>query len=230
VARDGLVTETDPARLPQFKGHPVPWAAKWSEESIPASLGVLQLPNGTPYVGYPDRNEDRDEHGYLWRREGIVRAGTPQFAQLNAYRQRAAMRLPRCQVCGVKLAKGAPIRWLLPPNGVIHSGDDPAALTHSPPTCDGCVPLARRLCPHLSAHGSMLVEVRDFKLWGLIGECFVLGRDELGRIAVTDRVKDLVVKYGRKYKGVGPENYCARQQVVELVDFEEIEEIEEIEA
>lgn len=214
------VIETDPAVLPQWKGRPVPWAAKWSGEEIPDRLSATILPDG-PRVVYPDGNEDRDSYGYLWRREGISRGGEPQFAQLNAYRQRASMRVPRCHVCGARLPRGKPVRWLLPAGGTFRSADGQAVLTHSPPTCDGCVPLARRLCPALRARGSVLLEVRDFRLWGVIGECFTLRPGTPAPAGLTP-VKDLVCEYGRSYRGAGPGNYVARQQVVELVDWTEI--------
>jgi hypothetical protein len=80
------------------------------------------------------------------------------------------------------------------------------------------VELARELCPHLRAHGSTLLEVRQFGLWGLVGEAFIFEGTEL-----IDRLKDVTVHYGSRYRGVGPKNVVARQQIVELLDWTELE-------
>jgi hypothetical protein len=208
---------TDPATLPQWRGHPVPWAAKWSGEEIPEPLRPRLGQAGRVVLGYRDGNEDRD-HGYLWRREGISRGGQPQFGQLNAYRQRASMRLPRCHVCGVRLR--GPVRWLVMPGALDTPPGTGAVTLASPPTCDGCAELARELCPHLRAHGSQLLEVRRFRPWGLIGEAFLFDGTEL-----AGRLSDVVVAYGARYRDVGPGNFVARHQVVELTDFTVLEEV-----
>lgn len=223
------VTETDPAKLPQWQGRPVPWATKWSGEEVPEPLLPDLDSSGAVALGYRDGVENRDEYGYLWRREGIGRGGEPQFKQLNGYRQKACMRTPRCHVCGVRLPKDRPIHWLLPPDGLTTTTwEGTTAVTlMSPPTCDGCVPLARRLCPHLRAHGSSLLEVRDFRLWGVIGEAFMLEFVADGprgpEIKLLDRVKDAVLQYGVEYEEAGPKTFVVRQQIVELLDWEVIE-------
>jgi hypothetical protein len=217
------VTKTDPAKLPQWQGRPVPWATKWSGEEIPEPFHPMMDAAGDIVLTYRDGNEDRD-HGYLWRREGISRGGEPQFKQLNAYRQRASMRLPRCHVCGVRLPKDSPIRWLVPA-GAVETVPTGEVTLMSPPTCHGCVELARELCPHLRAHGSTLLEVRQFGLYGLVGEAFIWAKEPSadGQIELVDRIKDMVVHYGSRYRGVSPKNFVARQQIVELLDWTELE-------
>jgi hypothetical protein len=210
-------TMTDPGKLPQWNGRPVPWATKWTGEESTDPFTILPTADG-PMVTYPSGPVNRDEWGYLWRREGIGRRGEPQWKQLSAHRQKVSMRAPRCHVCGVKLPPG-PIRWLLPKKAVSIGEGAVVANTISPPTCDGCIPLARWLCPHLGRHGADLLLVKRWEVWGVIGEVFVLdGYD------VESRIKDVMLQYGRTYKDVGTHNFVARQQVMGLLDFEVLEE------
>lgn len=210
------LTTTDPAALPQYEGRPVPWATRWSVEAIDAPLTIELTDDGEPFITYPDHQVNRDEFGYLWRREGAMRRGEPQYSQLNAYRQKASMRVPRCHVCGSKLPPG-PIHWLLPEEamGVSPEGD---VTVISPPTCEGCVELARKLCPHLRANeGGDHLLVHDWQIWGVVGEVFILDG-----IQVVDRAKDIHLKYGSTYVSAGPRNFVVRQQVVALDDWEVI--------
>lgn len=208
-------TRTDPAELPQYQGRPVPWATRWSGEAATDPLGILATADG-PMISYPDGAVNRDEWGFLWRREGAVRRGEPQFTQLNAYRQKQSMRAPKCHVCGSKLPPG-PIHWLLPDKGMGVSPEGEVTVI-SPPTCPGCVELARELCPHLrSANGGDLLLVKRWRIWGVVGEAFILDGHE-----VVDRVKDVHLKYGQTYKNVGTHNFVVRQQVAALDDWEVI--------
>jgi hypothetical protein len=190
----------------------VPWAARWSGE---LSYDPLTVWDGE--IHYPDFRENRDEHGYLWRREGARRTGEPQYSQLNAYRQKASMRAPKCQVCGTRLKPG-PIRWLLPKKALSITPEGEVTVI-SPPTCEDCVELARKACPHLRAHGSDLLLVKRWHVWGVIGEVFVIENGE-----VVDRVKDVCLQYGRTYKHAGPHNFVVRQQVVALDEYEVLDE------
>jgi hypothetical protein len=152
----------------------VPWAARWSGE---LSYDPLTVWDGE--IHYPDFRENRDEHGYLWRREGARRTGEPQYSQLNAYRQKASMRAPKCQVCGTRLKPG-PIRWLLPKKALSITPEGEVTVI-SPPTCEDCVELARKACPHLRANGSDLLLVKRWHVWGVIGEVFVIEERRGGR-------------------------------------------------
>lgn len=207
---------TDPAKLPQYQGRPVPWVTKWTGETAEDPFTFAYDDGGGLFVTYPTGGDNRDEHGYLWRREGAVRKGEPQYRQVNAYRQKQCMRVPRCQVCGTKLPPG-PIRWLLAKDSLAVSPEGEAT-TQSPPTCDGCVPLARQLCPHLGKSGSDLLLVKAWRVWGVMGEAIMLDG-----VTVVDRVKDICLAYGRSYPTVGPRNFVVRNQLVELTDFEVIE-------
>lgn len=212
------VAMTDPATLPQWKGRPVPWVTKWSGETSMDPFTFAMNERAELHVVYPDGPEFRDDHGYLWRREGVGRKGEPQFAQVNAHRQRQAMRVPRCQVCGSRLPSDRPIRWLLPKN-TMQVTPEGAVTVFSPPTCEGCVPLARQLCPHLRKEGSGLLLVKAFHVWGVMGEAVMLDG-----LTVVDRVKDVCLEYGRAYKDAGPHNFVVRNQLVALDDWEVIEE------
>ena len=97
-----------------------------------------------------DGNEDREYNGILWMREGLTRAGEPEFGQVSIYRQRACMRRRQCQVCGQKITSPV-IRWLLHPSQ-ISGGED--TVTCSPPTCDACIELSIGECPVVSRSAS----------------------------------------------------------------------------
>jgi len=208
---------TNPAALRQHNGRPVPWVTKWTGETSTDPFTFAIHESGQLAVAYPDGIEFRDTEGYLWRREGMNRRGEPQYRQVNAHRQRISMCTPRCQVCGVKLDRGKPIRWLMPKNGVSVSPEG-AITTHNPPTCDGCVPLARWLCPHLSKEGSDLLLVKRWHVWGVLGEVIMLDG-----VDVVDRVKDVSLEYGRSYKNAGPQNFVVRNAIAALDDYEVIE-------
>lgn len=209
-------TMTDPASLPQWQGRPVPWATRWTGEVAEDPMTFLPTPEG-PIITYPDGAVNRDEWGFLWRREGAGRKGEPQFAELNAYRQKQSMRGPKCHVCGRKLPAG-PITWLLPKNALSVSPEG-RVTTISPPTCTGCVLLGRELCPHLRRGGSDLLLVKRWHVWGVIGEAFMFDGHE-----PVDRVKDICLQYGRSYKDTGPHTFVVRQQVMALDEYEVIEE------
>lgn len=160
---------TDRSILPQWKGHPVPWVARWSNEVIREPYGIMRTRDGTMF-GYHDGNEFRDGRGILWQREGLNRGGEPKFAQVNTYRQRASMRKCLCQVCGKKIDE-RPIRWLMPLEGVQWKDDE--ALTVSAPTCSDCIDVALELCPHMKHSGHEILNVLEYSEWGVYGEAML---------------------------------------------------------
>lgn len=164
-----MTAATDPTTLRQWKGHPVPWVTRWTGEvsDTPTTMS-MQRTTMNIVLRYKDGNEDRDDHGVLWMREGITRAGEPQFSEVNAYRQRASMNKRLCQVCGTKI-NDRPIRWLVARDQLIEFGGGDFG-TNSPPTCAGCVPLALDLCPHLKANGHAILKVLDYERWGVMGQ------------------------------------------------------------
>jgi hypothetical protein len=166
-------TATDRSTLPQWKGHPVPWATRWTGEVVqtPAAMSIERATMHV-HLRYEDGLEDRDSHGVLWKREGIGRQGEPQFADLNTYRQRASMNKRLCQICGTKIDE-RPIRWLLGQDQLIDLEDGDFA-TISPPTCSACIPLALELCPHLKRKGYAILKVLDYEPWGVMGQAVVV--------------------------------------------------------
>ncbi|MGW8376903.1 hypothetical protein [Streptomyces sp. ODS28] len=130
---------------------------------------VVLAPGGLGIAYLLEDVYDRDEHGVLWERSGLNRAGRPEFARLHPLRQRRAMHRLLCQVCGEPASRTeAGWLWLL--------GRDPhpwpgwpekTAATH-PPVCLPCADLARRLCPHLAA-GYVALRARDPQPYGVHG-------------------------------------------------------------
>lgn len=214
-------TETDPSTLPQWKGKPIPWVTRWSDEQPHRDELAIQVGPSTDYTGLKFRWESnpdaelRDRAGFLWQREVPNRQGKgePQFAHVATARQRRAMTRKLCQVCGTKLPEGKPINWLFGPGQLEHIAG--SALTMSPPTCDGCVPVAQRLCPHLLRSGWTLAKVLEYRIWGVSGE--------LAYLDPTDRrikrQNNATVGYDNISPPLSPEAVLAKQQVVELVKF-----------
>lgn len=152
----------------EWKGHPVPWVTRWSGEVSPVPIQVGQREDGSVVAFYEDGREDRDDNGVLWMREGINRAGTPQFSEVSAFRQRAAMRRRLCQVCGEKIATPV-VRWLLH-EAQLHPRNDGSILTISPPTCDSCVDLSMSACPRMrQQEGRIIARVLEYEVWGIWG-------------------------------------------------------------
>lgn len=157
----------------EWRGLPVPYAARWTGEvkREPATVGVDPA-DGKLHVYYPDGNEVRDDHGVLWLREGTTRAGEPEFGELSVYRQRACMLRRKCQVCGNRIESRV-IRWLLHPKQIVTNRDprlrgEDVTLTSSPPTCDDCIEKSITLCPVMSEQ-RVIARVLEYEVWGVTG-------------------------------------------------------------
>lgn len=183
--RTTIVLPTPKSALLQHEGQPVPWVTRWSGEVCDDPLQVSLAPNGGLVLGFADGRENRDAYGMLWAREGITRAGTPQYSEVNTYRQRAAMTKRRCQICGSKINE-RPIRWLMSELS-LNPLENGQAATTSPPTCSGCIPLALELCPHLSAHPWVILKVLAYEPWGVMGQAATLD-EETGSIRSHNQV------------------------------------------
>lgn len=168
------ITPTPPDSLIQYQGRPVPWVTRWSGEvnEEPYSLSIISGPKLR--VGYKTGVENREESGLLWQKEGINRAGEPQYSQINTYRQRMCMAKTLCQVCGKRI-NDHPIEWLMPRESLDLSDD--GALTFSPPTCAACIPTALSLCPYLKTHEWIVAMVLDYGLWGVYGGVAVIDQE-----------------------------------------------------
>ena len=212
--RGPQATRTDPAKLPQWKGHPVPWVTRWTGQVSPDAINVKLDADGHLFAGYEGPvQENREANGVLWIREGLSRSGFPEFSQLSTYRQRVSMTRRRCQVCGRRIEPGV-IRWLLSRDQLLTSraGD---TITMSPPTCDGCVPLALELCPHLRIPGKAVVaKVLEYETWGVYGS--VVGLDK--QMKAIEK-KGLVCYFDQDQYPFPFECVVARQLIVRFNKF-----------
>lgn len=210
---------TDPATLVQHHGHPVPWVTRWTDEAPQDPIKLsMDLNTNQLWLTYSDGREDREEGtGILWHREGIKRGGRPEFAQVSAYRQRAAMRKCLCQVCGKKIDE-RPIRWLMAKGQLKIEDEQNAAITFSPPTCSECIPLALELCPFLRESEAVICNVLEYRLWGVYGECVLFRHDEGGE-PMTKQMQGVYIAYDRDYAGLSKTAVAAKQQVVEFTKF-----------
>lgn len=201
------MVEIPPLRV-SWKGAVVPWVAQWTGE-LPTDSFIVAGEGPMSMVLYPDRRPGDWFMGVLWWRQGIGRAGEPQFAQLNTYRQRAALLRRRCQVCGRSLPKEGPLSHWLMGRGQIELVEG-VALTTNPPTCEECVPVALRMCPHLMSGDVQLLRVRAYEPWGVQGEAAARVNGEIRR---THTVR---MPFGHR----GISTVVAKQLVVALTDFD----------
>jgi hypothetical protein len=196
------------------KGMQVPWVTRWTNE-VSTDKVKTALVDGELSLFYSDGHEYRDDHGVLWQREGIGRGGEPQFAQVSAHRQRAAMRKGLCQVCGQRITD-RPIRWLMAANQLTPVRDG-TALTFSPPTCSDCVDVALEACPHLRAHDRIILRVLEYRIWGVFGDVVRLPPE------VTDLGPDTRLQVARRvniaYDRPDLDTAIGKQQIVQLTKY-----------
>ncbi|WP_157984777.1 hypothetical protein [Lentzea terrae] len=148
-----------------------PYITAWSaEQDLPCVL-----------VEWPDRgigyaNEllsDRDRHGVLWQQTALRhRVGWPEFTRVRPLRQRRAMELLLCQVCGGPADRNDDgVLWLQRD----HRDDWPqwpeGMASMEPPVCLTCVPVAMQMCPVLR-RGAVLVHVREYQIAGVRGALY----------------------------------------------------------
>jgi len=197
-----------------YKGLQVPWVTRWKKE-VNTDAIKTRLVDGELGLFYSDGHEYRDDHGVLWQREGIGRGGEPEFAQVSAHRQRAAMRKGLCQVCGERITD-RPIRWLMGASQFTPLRDG-TALTFSPPTCSDCVEVALKACPHLRSHDRVVLLVLEYRIWGVFGDMLRIapGTTELGPDTRLQRARRVEIAYDRPDLGAA----VAKQQIVQLTKF-----------
>ncbi|MFF7632811.1 hypothetical protein ACFZB9_06610 [Kitasatospora sp. NPDC008050] len=163
----------------------VPYITAWSEERYVRSEVVAHPAGG---IAYRDElPHDRDADGILWARMTLARGrGRPDFGRVHVGRQRRAMRLLLCQVCGGPADRTEEgVLWLLRDD----RGDWPGwpegmAATH-PPVCLPCAGPAVRMCPHLRA-GCVAVRVRECQELGVHGRLYRPGRAGEVTVAVDE--------------------------------------------
>lgn len=132
------------SHLLRFKGHPVPYIAAWSSESVPLPP-VYAAPGGLAMVGHV-----RDADGVLWKPFGLrAGMGRPRYGTVHGPRQRRCMRRLLCQVCGRPADRDEQgVLWLLESDPEQPGWPEGQVTTH-PPVCRPCAGLAAQTCPHL---------------------------------------------------------------------------------
>jgi hypothetical protein len=157
----------------------VPYITLWSTERT-AKARVVHRHGGIAYV--QERPGDRDRHGVLWTRvTSRPGEGRPEFGKVHARRQRRAMRLLLCQVCGGPADRNADgVLWLVGEDqGQRASWPDPLLTAH-PPVCVRCAVRSVGVCPHLRRQ-QVALRVHDFDVVGVRGTLY--------RPALPDPVK-----------------------------------------
>lgn len=181
------------------RGLQVPWVTRWTSEVRDAPFRVIPGEG----IRYADETPEDRQLGVLWLRQGVSPGlGEPQWKQVHTYRQRDAMTGPCCQVCG-RLIEGR-VTWLTPAWALKLETQRGRIKTSTPPTCEDCIETARRLCPHLHTHESVVLDVRGYRQWAAFGDIAVPGAHGQGEIPLLDdRIKYVL----------------GRQMVVEIYDF-----------
>ena len=148
-----------------------PYITAWSEE-LDEPVTIVERP--TQRVGYLDETMyDRDRHGVLWLRS-LVRQGVgePQFARVHPLRQRRAMRLLLCNVCGRPADRSDEgVLWLLRDNRDDWPEWPERMIVNEPPVCVPCARRASRMCPAMRL-GPVAVRARRYPIVGVHGRLF----------------------------------------------------------
>ncbi|MEJ8632426.1 hypothetical protein [Streptomyces sp. MS2.AVA.5] len=150
-----------------WNGMRVPYITHWTAESVPQPKLIRLIGRGGEGIGYADEEPVTDRrHEALWHRSGLAQGrGRPDFARVNSLRQKRAMRLNLCQVCGEEatLADGRTLH-LMGAATAITEGETTAA----PPLHPVCALESIENCPFLKrSHSAALVEYSP--LWGVAG-------------------------------------------------------------
>jgi hypothetical protein len=148
----------------------VPYITKWSTERT-STARVVQRRRGIGYA--QERPGDRDRYGVLWTRvTSRPGEGRPEFGSVHARRQRRAMRLLLCQVCGGPADRNADgVLWLIGQDaGELAPSPDPL-LTPHPPVCARCAARSVAVCPHLRRQ-HVALRVREFDVVGVRGALY----------------------------------------------------------
>ncbi|MEU0881170.1 hypothetical protein ABZ345_21390 [Lentzea sp. NPDC005914] len=148
-----------------------PYITAWSAEQ---DLPCVLVERADHRIGYANELlSDRDRHGVLWQQTALRHGvGRPEFARVHPLRQRRAMELLLCQVCGGPADQNDDgVLWLLRD----HTDDWPqwpeGMASVEPPVCLPCVPVAMRLCPALR-RGAVVVRVRECPIAGVRGALY----------------------------------------------------------
>ncbi|MFF0446670.1 hypothetical protein ACFYT4_09690 [Streptomyces sp. NPDC004609] len=153
--------------------------AAWSGETV-IEASVVRRPGRRGGIAYAEElPTDRGESGALLHRGRRPAPhggrGRPLFAGVHPNRQRRAMKMLLCHLCG-QPASHTPehgVLWLL---GGGPGGREPGwpegAVTTYPPVCLPCATQAIRQCPHLFARGHTAIRVRYPRSYGYHGRLY----------------------------------------------------------
>ncbi len=164
----------------------IPWVVLWSAQR---DAIVRNWDFGWRPDGIVDRTRQAVRaFGFTWKFYDSLLSGQgrPIFSELDTQRQIAAMRGPRCQVCGKKLP-GTNTPWLLTSLDLAHASKRGSWVTPTAPTCEACWPVAERLCPHLMEQAPRRVIVPSFRVWGAAGKWYRGPQDRDGLIGHYER-------------------------------------------
>lgn len=153
----------------------VPYIASWSEEE-PDDPRVVERPGGLG-IAYPDEVlGDRDSRGVLWdRMVSRPGCGKPRFARVHTPRQRRAMRMLLCQVCGGPAdTDDDGVLWVLRDVAEHWRGWPENMVVSEPPICMPCLGLSTSLCPALRK-GHVVVRAGVFTAYGVAGTRYRAG-------------------------------------------------------
>lgn len=149
------------------RGLRVPWVTRWTSEV--RNDGGTMTPTG---VAYRDETPGERVLDVLWlRHNDSPGEGEPQWKTVHTYRQRDAMLGPCCQVCG-RVIEGK-VTWLMPLSMLAFETHKGRIKTSTPPTCEDCIEIAQSSCPHLGDKGSVVLDVRHYRHWGVFGDAFL---------------------------------------------------------
>jgi hypothetical protein len=176
-------TRTDPQAAKLI----VPYITAWSEETRERPEIVMRSSMGIGFgIAFADETAaDRDRDGVLWTRKPDRHCqGRPEFGNVHSRRQRRAMRLLLCQVCGQPADRDADgVLWLLPDYYAEAQGWPENYDLAEPPICRSCVAVATRLCPALR-RGHLGIRARHAPVCGVRG--LVYGPSRPAPVVVGD--------------------------------------------
>jgi hypothetical protein len=151
-----------------------PYITAWGSEVGPVPALVEVPGSGIAYAD--ERVSDRDGRGVLWLRSSWAPGkGRPVFGQVHPMRQRRAMRLLLCQVCGGPADRTEDgVLWLVKDHRDDWPGWPDGTGETEPPICRDCVQLSVRLCPALR-RGAVLIRARRYPIAGVRGALYTGG-------------------------------------------------------
>lgn len=212
---------------PLWRGLPVPWIARWSNETALDTpmhaalidnrlhLAVGPAPTNHPLGIRAGYRAQRDELGLLWQPDhDAPGSGVPEFATLHARRQRACMIDGLCQVCGRPFGDQS-VTFL---DSVMRKPRKPGRplVTLTAPTCRGCAAVAMVKCPaHRRARDKRVIVVAHaYRPYAVLGDVFGYNAEQqsvrLERPRHTIHLDDALIS-----------RTLAKQLYVEVTDYTE---------